>query len=405
MLFSSKELTNDEIRANPEAQYFPYQMKLQSNADFSLTSEEKNLVRELRMWSNSIFNPNFVYPETMYEACADVAAQTRECDLHCKILEINSKNDMFSEVTLNDTSGCKLFLNVTRKQLNQWDLEEGDFVRARSIMIKKDTTSHIELTKNSHFLKFRSNSIVAQSLESKMKDDQLIQDLVMNPFEETILERPITISRTSDKYNDLHLVTLHDLFHDPESKFYAYNYSNYYDEYDLTNQSKFLRLKFNVLRALPSEPEEIVQLYCEKCGHCSSLKEKSDSRTFYHCLECGESSGTRMIYRMQWLVQDDSTSQAALGDQNQLLGGEAQFHKLLFYSHNMTSEQDGIFGGIRPCNMYNDSKEVEDIKKYLLLMTKYNIYIEGVVEVVFQNRANPILMLKDCQLQKGYMNS
>ncbi|CAI2363839.1 unnamed protein product [Moneuplotes crassus] len=405
MLFSSKELTDDEIRLNPEAQFFPYQMKMQSNIEFRLTSEEKNLIRELRIWSNTVFNPMFVYPDTMFDACAEVATQNRECDLHCKILEITSNNDLFAEVCVNDTSGCKLFFKITKKQLHQWDIQEGNFVRIRSIVIVKGTSNYIELTKNSHFLKFRKDSIVAKSLESKMKDDEMIRDLISSPFEEVILEHPITVSRTSDKYSTLHLVSLHDLFHNPESKFYAYEYSNYYDEYDLHNQSKFLRLRFNVLRTLPGEVEEIVQMYCEKCHHCASLKTKNDPSTFYSCSNCLDSTSTRLIYQMQFLIQDDSTSEKALGDQSQVLSQEKQFHRVLFYSHNMSSEQSGIFGGIQPSNLYNNTKDLESIRKYLILISKYNIYVEGIVELVYQRRTNPILMLIDCRLQSGYMNS
>lgn len=105
MLFDSKELSNDELRMNPDAQFFPYQMKLQSVTDFSLTLEEKNLVRELRTWSNKEFNTKFVYPDSMFDVCAIVPKQVRACDLHCKIVEIRHENELFNEICLNDETG------------------------------------------------------------------------------------------------------------------------------------------------------------------------------------------------------------------------------------------------------------------------------------------------------------
>ena len=67
MLFDSKELTNEEIMMNPEGQFFPYQMKLQSANEYKLTKEEKLIVQRLRIWSNSTFNSKFIYPPIMYD--------------------------------------------------------------------------------------------------------------------------------------------------------------------------------------------------------------------------------------------------------------------------------------------------------------------------------------------------
>jgi hypothetical protein len=256
-------------------------MKLQPNNRFTLSLEEKLLIQELRIWSNNVFAPKFVYPTTMFDACAIVSKQARECDLHCKIIEVKSENDMFCEICLNDTSGCKLFLRGSQNNMKQWEVEEGDIVRVRSIQAVKGTSNYIELTKSSHFIKFPKNSRVYHDIEARMKDDQLIFKMMNNPLDEVILDHPITVSRTSERYNSLDLVSLYDLFHNRDSKHYAYKYTNYYDEYTNPLQSRFLRMRLNVLRFDPPKVEEFVQMYCEKCNATSSLQNLGEGGNFY----------------------------------------------------------------------------------------------------------------------------
>jgi hypothetical protein len=247
MLFDAKELSDEEIRQNPEALFFPYQMKLQSKSGFMLTLEEKQLIQELRNWSNNIFSPKFVYPDTMFDSCAIVPKQSRDCDLHCKILEIKNDNDLFYEICVIDDTGCRLFMKISKNNMKQWEIKENDIVRIRSIQPVKDSSGYIELTKMSNFLKFPQNSFVYNQLNAKLKDDQKITRMMATPTDEFVLENAITVSRVSERYKDLAFCTLHQIFHDESHEFFA-KYDNYYDFRGEPTQMRFKRLKFRVMR-------------------------------------------------------------------------------------------------------------------------------------------------------------
>jgi len=179
-------------------------------------------------------------------------------------MEIRNENDIFYEICLNDITGCKLFLRASENNMKQWDIKQGDIVRVRSIISVKGTSNYIELRPSSHFIKFPKHSKVYQEINDRLKDDQTISQMMANPNDEVILEHPITVSRTSERYNSLTFRTLHELYHDLDSSGNVNNYANYYDLYNNLLQSKMVRMKFNILRVDPPEIEEFVQLYCEK---------------------------------------------------------------------------------------------------------------------------------------------
>lgn len=97
------------------------------------------------------------------------------------------------------------------------------------------------------------------------------------------------------------------------------------------------------------------------------------------------------------MVQDESTEN---------LGSEGDHtYKLLLYSWDMTSSSASFFGGIPPKNLYSNYKDLENIKKYVNLILKYNVYIEAVVQLVFQKKSNPVLLLLDSTLHSSYLNN
>jgi hypothetical protein len=55
-------------------------------------------------------------------------------------------------------------------------------------------------------------------------------------------------------------------------------------------------------------------------------------------------------------------------------------YKILLFSR--PGEGEDFFKGIKPCNLYRDEEALETIEKYLKLMTKFNIYVDGVVRKV-----------------------
>jgi hypothetical protein len=309
------------------------------------------------------------------------------------IISIEDKNDMFCEICINDHTGCRLFLNASKNNMKQWEVKAGDIVRIRSIIAIKGSSNYIELRPTSHFIKFQPHSKVYKEIEAKLRDDQTIAQMMSNPYDEVVLPHPITISRTSDRYNSLPVRTFFELFHDTESPFYAPEYSNYYDIFSNPQQPRQFRMKFSIMRIDPNEVEEFVQLFCDECNTTSSLKKYGEMNSRrYSCPQCDDENTTKLIYQLQFLAKDESTEEID------------KVHRLLLYTHNSGNDNcAAFFGGIKPCNLYSNIKELEKIRKYVNLMTRYNVNIEAVVELQYQKRRTPYLMIYDCILQQSYL--
>ena len=215
MLFSYKTPTTEQILQNPEAQFWPYQMKLKTN-DLDLTIEERTLIEGLRKWVKT----GYRMPDKMCEPSMNVVESKKTCDLHVKVLEIRAENDMFYEICFSDHSGFKLFLKVSQNIFKQWDIQEGDIVRVRSIKFAKGTSNYIELSNQSHVLKFPPESDIYKDIDNRLKDDMTISMMMATPSDNVILDHPITVSKTSERYNSVELKTLYELFHDQDSPSY-----------------------------------------------------------------------------------------------------------------------------------------------------------------------------------------
>ena len=77
-----------------------------------------------------------------------------------------------------------------------------------------------------------------------------ISMMMATPSDNTILDHPITVSETSERYNSVELKTLYELFHDQDSPSYWLDYENYHED-DKMIQSNIFRLKFNIVRMDP----------------------------------------------------------------------------------------------------------------------------------------------------------
>ena len=366
-------------------------MKLQDH-EFALTIEEKLLITNLRYWSNNDFASSFVYPETMFDSWAIVSKQARECDLHCKILEIRKDNDMIYEICLADQSRWKLFLRVSKNIIKQWDIQNDDIVRVRSIISKWGTSNYIELKQTSNFIKFPKESRIYQEIETKLKDDHAISVLMESSNDELILEHPITVTKTSERYNSLKFWTFKELFHDKNSDSYAINYSNYYDESGNSLQSTKIRVKFWILRIDPEDIKEFVQIFCFDWNTTTSLKKYGENTmSNYKCSQCDDDTKTELIYQIQFLVKDESTEDTDF------------VHRVLLYS--IGGKWSSFFADINPTNLYSNYKVLASISKLVNLITKFNVYIESIVELKYQGKESPFLLMHDCKLHATFLSN
>ena len=292
---------------------------------------------------------------------------------------------MFYEIWIADQSRWKLFLKVSKNNIKQWDIQNGDIVRVRSITLKKGTSNYIDLKPTSNFIKFPKHSKIYQEIETQLKDDHALSALMSSSNDELILEHPITITKTSERYNSVIFRNFKELFHDKNSDAYTFKYSNYYDESGNSLQSTKIRVRFCILRIDPDDIKEFVQIYCSDWNATTSLKKYGETMmSNYKCSIWNDDLQTELIYQVQFLVKDESTEDIDY------------VHRVLLYT--VGGKWSAFFAEINPTNLYSNYKELGNINRLVNLITKFNIYIEAIVDLKYQGKDNPFLLMHDCKL-------
>ena len=90
------------------------------------------------------------------------------------------------------------------------------------------------------------------------------------------------------------------------------------------------------------------------------------------CPQCIEPG--RPIYRMMFLVKDDSTL------------ATDKINKLHFYTYNSFCED--FFHGLKPVNLYKDPVALQKIKDYVGLLSKFNVYTDMVIRKKYSKKTN-----------------
>jgi hypothetical protein len=108
------------------------------------------------------------------------------------------------------------------------------------------------------------------------------------------------------------------------------------------------------------------------------------------CPECKKEA--EVIWMIQMLIKDQST------DNTDAL------YKVLLYSFNGKGAR--FFGGLKPCDLYKNKEVLEKLKRYVNILTKYNIYVDGILERRETNTAKqPIYLLTDTVLDSKYLTN
>ena len=73
-----------------------------------------------------------------------------------------------------------------------------------------------------------------------------------------------------------------------------------------------------------------------------------------------------MIYMMQFLVKDDSTESTE------------SLYRVLMYTYD--GKCADFFNGLKAVNLYRNETVCGKLERYIKLLVKYNVYVEGVLE-------------------------
>ena len=137
------------------------------------------------------------------------------------------------------------------------------------------------------------------------------------------------------------------------------------------------RVSFCVYRFDPADAREIVVAACPKCHDTMSCKDLGEDGAA-QCQTCDVP--TKLIYQMQMLVKDTAS---------QL---NKNFYRVLLYSFEQGYGDD--FFGINPVNLYHHEQELEQITRYLTMMTRFNVWIDALLE-----RKNQFFVIKNTRIQ------
>ncbi|CAI2367089.1 unnamed protein product [Moneuplotes crassus] len=378
VVFDGDEMTNEELKAFPTGRYKPYHC---SRKTFDFTKDEEKLLQGTRDWSNDFFSKNIGFPSDMFTTLDKVKEKkSGEIDVHCQVVAIETQYVGRAKLSLRDQSGVLFKMAVREK--DQWDLHVNDVIRIRSAVIDSYRGSKLELhiQPKSNIMKFLKTSKLSHQLLDEVTLDEKILRMMLCDEEKEILDHRRYISKVTDMHKTLPITSLFEIYH-----------GNRMD-------GNIARAKFYILNVQPYDAREFVQGFCHVCVDTFSLKnlvthdlqdEETKSNQVY-CPTCKNKS--ELIYMLQFLVKDDSTEHTA------------QFYKVLLYSFQ--GKCDRFFGGNKPVNLYKNEKSCEILKKYVKLLTKFNIYIDGVLEKRQESpKSPPYFLLVETELERKYIEA
>jgi hypothetical protein len=77
--------------------------------------------------------------------------------------------------------------------------------------------------------------------------------------------------------------------------------------------------------------------------------------------------------------------------------GLDKIYKLHFYTY--TGACEDFFGGIKPTNLYKDSAALKQIKDYISLLSRFNVYMDMIIRRKYSQKQNEDLFeMYDCKL-------
>jgi hypothetical protein len=233
-------------------------------------------------------------------------------------------------------------------------LRVSDAVRIRSATYDETSSQKkvLNLSHYSNILTFVSQSKLAKEVKAKVADERQTETLALKQpvnFNATIL------TEIDKKHAALPTTSLYDLFH------YADN------DPELANKTTF-KTTFYVTRVEPTDPKEWVKSYDKKTKKATSLKGSAAAK-----------AGGNLFYQVQFLVKDVSTQ------------FNNNHYRILLYTHEGLGAN--FFNNLAADNLYKNNDARKKIEEYNELLTKFNSWVEAVVE-----RKNGFYFIKDTRI-------
>jgi len=289
--------------------------------------QDMAIVKTLKKWTNTFFAQNEVINSKDMTALKSASNQDGDFDFVAKVLQVFQLDEYTNELKLKDTSGGTYYTLALRIKFPH--LKEGSVVKVRSATHDETSSSKkvLVLQHYSNIMTFISSSKLANTVGGKVTDDKANEkDQIKN----NKTDSPVVLTEVDKKHQNLPVTRLHDLFHD-------------------SADGTTFRTCFYVTKVEPGNAQNAVKAYNKSNKSTSSAK----------------GSNKDLIYQVQLLVKDVSTQ------------SNNNVYRILLYTHEGLGAN---FFPQKPTDLWNDKKACDKVKNSFDLLTRYNSWVDAVVE-------------------------
>jgi hypothetical protein len=293
------------------------------------------IVKTLKKWTNTFFMQNNVIQDSAVTPLKQASSSDSDFDVVAKVLQVFQLDEYTNELKLKDTSGATFYTLALRIKFPH--LKEGSVVKVRSATYDETSTHKkvLVLQHYSNIMTFISSSKLANAVGGKVSDDKAeekAQIKAHNTRDNTAALTPVILTEVDKKHQSLPITRLHDLFHEADSL-----------------PGNTFRTCFYVTKVEPGTTQNAVKYFHKTSKTVQTAKGQTRD----------------LIYQVQFLVKDVSTQ------------SNNNVYRVLLYTH------DGLganFFQTKPTDLWKDKKAEEKVKGSFDLLTRYNSWVDAVVE-------------------------
>lgn len=291
-------------------------------------AQDVAIVKTLKKWASTFFAKNNVVDKaSAITPLKQAEKQKSDFDIVAKVLRVFQLDEYTNELKLKDASGATFYTLALKIKFPH--IKDGDAVKIRSCTHDETCKKKVLVLQHySNIMTFIDSSKLASNLVQKVSDDKSDEKAILSSKDSA----PVVLTEVDKKHQSLPITRLHDLFHEPD------------------NSTSTFRTCFYVTKVEPGKVEDCVKSYNKSSKKTQSAK--------------GVKGGD-LIYQVQFLVKDVSTQ------------SNNNVYRVLLYTH------EGLGANFFPqkaANLWSDSKACGKVKSSIDLLTRYNSWVDCVVE-------------------------